>query len=677
MAQSRSVVGMPGLEQGSHLCCLYSSDEDYWATLTPFLRQGLEWREKVIHITDSRPVDSVLERLRDCGLDVEPHLTSGQMLVSNCDDVYLQGGSFDPSGVVALFQQETVQALAEGYQGLRVNGEMCWMLWEPSGWEQLTDYETLLNQSLPGSRCLALCQYDERLFDPAILLDVLRTHSAVIIDAEVFDNFYYAPPAQSLPGDHSAEVLERWVENIVGRKRAEEALRRVHEELEMRVEERTAELAQANEGLYAEITERERAQDALGRRAVQLALLNDIGGKIAAVLELDAVLDRTARLVQESFGYHHVALFAVDQERRDLIMKARAGEFADLFPPEHRLELGQGMVGWVGESGERLLANDVDAEPRYVNLYPDVVPTHSELSVPIRVGRAIVGVLDVQSPEPNAFDENDVMVMETLADQIATAMHNARLYAAVRQELAERHRIGDYVLRTERLTAMGHTAAALSQEIQDPLQSIRSHLKSALDSKLKPKKRQEHLRGCSEEVEQLTEISERVLNLARPTVDGPCPTSVAELVQRALDMLCKPLHRARIEAAVDVAADLPAVSVVPDQMVQVLLNLILNSIEAMPHGGHVRITAEADANTVALSLTNDGPPIPEEHVEHVFDPFFTTKPQGIGLGLFISSNAVRQHGGTISVRNLEDGQGVQFILVLPVAGPADGNGKAE
>ncbi|MFN2270732.1 MAG: PAS domain S-box protein, partial [Anaerolineae bacterium] len=203
---------------------------------------------------------------------------------------------------------------------------------------------------------------------------------------------------------------------------------------------RRGEVSDSRLVVTTDITERKRADEALKRRAAQLALLNDVGGKIVAVLDLDSVLDRAARLVQESFGYHHVGLFTLDRERGELVMRAKAGDFAGLYPAEHRLELGQGMVGWVGQSGKLLLANDVSVEPYYVNLYPDIVPTRSELSVPIRAGEEVVGVLDVQSPESNAFDENDVVVIETLADQIAAAIENARLYEAVQQELAERRR---------------------------------------------------------------------------------------------------------------------------------------------------------------------------------------------------------------------------------------------
>ncbi len=192
-----------------------------------------------------------------------------------------------------------------------------------------------------------------------------------------------------------------------------------------------------------DITESKRAEEELQQRADQLVLLNDIGAKIAAVMELNSVLDRAARLVQGSFGFHHVGLFTVDQEQSGLVMRTKAGSFASHFPANHRLKMGQGMVGWAGLHGERLLANNVNAEPRYVNLYPGIVPTQSELSVPIRVGEEIVGVLDVQSPQTDAFNENDVRVIETVADQIAIAIENARLYEAVQRELVERRRAED------------------------------------------------------------------------------------------------------------------------------------------------------------------------------------------------------------------------------------------
>jgi len=860
--------------------------------LTPFLRQGLERGEKVIYIVDARTAETVLGYLRDDGLDPEPHLVSGQLVILTSDDAYLgREGVFDPDGMIAHLRSGTEQALVEGYPALRVAGEMIWVLRGLPGSERLIEYEARLNEFFPGSSCTGLCQYDRRRFDPAVLLDVLRTHPLAIVGTEVYGNFYYMPPGERLAHDLPAVELRRWMQNLAERKRAEEALqqseqkfkdltetttdwvwevdaqgvytyaspkvkdllgyevsevvgktpfdlipgeeaKRIREFFDERVvtQQPFYSLENVNHhkdghlivletsgipifdesgqlkgyrGIDRDITERKRAERALEQRATQLAILNDIGGKVAAVLELDSVLDRTAYLVQESFGYHHVALFTLDRERGELVMRARAGDFAHLYPPDHWLKLGQGMVGWVGRHGEKLLANDVRAESHYINLYPDVIPTRSELSVPIRVGEETVGVLDVQSPSLNAFDENDVMVMETLADQIAVATENARLYEAVQQELTERKRAEEalresetryrtvseltsdfayavrvepdgtlvpewtteaftritgftsgeilarggweslshpddipvalrhfqahlsgqpdvaeyrivvksgevrwlrdygrpvwdesqgrivriygagqditerkrmerYVLRTERLAAMGHMAAALAHEIKNPLQALQSHLELVLDFALEPDEREEYLRFCCQEIEHLTEITERVLGFARPARDTLCPASIAHLTQRALALVGKPLQHARVQVTTDFPTGIPPVLALPDRIVQVLLNLIINAIESIPDSGHVHITARTAGDMLVLTLTNDGPPIPLEHIEHIFDPFFTTKPDGAGLGLFISHSIVRQHGGTISVENQRDNQGVAFTITLPIAHSAEG-----
>lgn len=186
---------------------------------------------------------------------------------------------------------------------------------------------------------------------------------------------------------------------------------------------------------------RAQAEEQLRQRADQLKLINDIGEKIAAVLDLENVLSRTACLIQQGFGYEHVSLFLIDHTQNKVIMKTISGNFEPLYPPGHTLALGQGLVGMAALKNETILANDIDTSPHYVNRYPDIIQTRSELSVPIRIGGEVVGIIDAQSVHQNAFDENDMMVMETLADQVAAAIHNANLHEAVQRELIERTRI--------------------------------------------------------------------------------------------------------------------------------------------------------------------------------------------------------------------------------------------
>ena len=215
------------------------------------------------------------------------------------------------------------------------------------------------------------------------------------------------------------------------------------------------------------------------RRVTQLTLISDVGEKIAAVLDMESLLERAARLVQESFGYHHVAIFTVDREQDELIMRARSGDLAHLhLLVDHRLSLGQGMVGWVGRHNETLLANDVDADPRYVNLYPDVVQTRSELSVPIGVGGEVMGVLDVQSLQLDAFDKDDVMVIETVARQVAVALENALLHGKIlghAKQLEQRvqERTNDLERRSVQLRVAAEIArdATSARELNDLLNS--------------------------------------------------------------------------------------------------------------------------------------------------------------------------------------------------------------
>ncbi len=175
MTKEPSIRTLAELKPGDHLCCLYRTEEEHRALLTPFLRQGLEQGEKVIYIVDARTEAIINGYLQDNGIAVDPYSASGQLKILTVDDAYMREGVFDPDGMIQLLRREMERALAEGYKALRVTGEMSWALREPSGSGRLIEYEAKLNDFFPGSQCLAICQYDMRLFEPEVLLDVLST----------------------------------------------------------------------------------------------------------------------------------------------------------------------------------------------------------------------------------------------------------------------------------------------------------------------------------------------------------------------------------------------------------------------------------------------------------------------------------------------------------------------
>ncbi len=219
----------PDLKPGDHLCCIYQSEQEHRAVLTPYLLQGLERGEKVLYIVDAHTSDAILGYLRDAGVDVDAFLSSGQLGVLNRQDSYMQEGRFDPALMIALLGRETDTAVAEGWSALRVTGEMTWALRGEPGSERLIEYESKLNDFFLGSRCLAICQYDRRRFPPEVLLDVLCTHPSVLFGEELVPNLFYLPPKVFLSDGASGRFVQ-WATALVEYQRAQDERARSQEQ---------------------------------------------------------------------------------------------------------------------------------------------------------------------------------------------------------------------------------------------------------------------------------------------------------------------------------------------------------------------------------------------------------------------------------------------------------------
>ncbi len=174
------------------------------------------------------------------------------------------------------------------------------------------------------------------------------------------------------------------------------------------------------------------------RRLNDLLAVAEVGRKIASLLDLDALLGQVVDLIQSRFGYYHVQVFLVEHGSDRAMFKASSGhQLNEKWRREGRsMSIGrEGIIGWVAQHGELLLAPDVAAEPRYIPDDPRLLPdTRSELAVPLLSDDQVVGVLDVQGTQPDAFGEEDVFVLRTLADQVAVAVSSARAYEAQREE---------------------------------------------------------------------------------------------------------------------------------------------------------------------------------------------------------------------------------------------------
>ncbi len=237
----------------------------------------------------------------------------------------------------------------------------------------------------------------------------------------------------------------------------------------------------------------------------------------------------------------------------------------------------------------------------------------------------------------------------------------------VLEDITLANKMQTQLVQTEKLSALGRLLASLAHEINNPLQALRSGLRLLARPNLDDEKRQRYVAMLDKEVERLIDTTLQTLNFARPGRIGKKSTSLNQLLRETLVLVSKQLQRNKIDISLKLASDLPPVWVVPDQIKQVFLNLILNAVDSMPDGGNLTLTTHhlPDENMVMAALADTGRGIPGEILSRIYEPFFSTKEAGTGLGLSISYTIVEAHGGHIDVESSQQA-GSTFSVYLPI-----------
>lgn len=241
-----------------------------------------------------------------------------------------------------------------------------------------------------------------------------------------------------------------------------------------------------------------------------------------------------------------------------------------------------------------------------------------------------------------------------------------RFFAAVIRDLTERKEMQMKLAQTERLAAVGELAAGIAHEVNNPINTIINCAQLILDDDEKD----ENSRIIIEEGQRIAEIVRDLLRFARDDRDTPQPTSIPEVVQRTLRLVGENLKRHGVGLVVTVPDDLVQVLARPQQIQQVLLNLVINAKDALIHfqreGRRIEIAARGVDGGVELTVQDNGPGIPEHLGSRIFEPFVTTKRArgGTGLGLSISKSIVEGYNGTIGVTSVP-GEGATFRIWLP------------
>jgi len=215
-----------------HLCVIYETREQQVGVAVPFLRIGLARGEKCLYVADENTASSILDAMREQGVDVDTPVEKGMLAVSNKEREYLRNGHFDPDEMILYLAGNVREAKAAGFPAFRFAGEMTWALGGDLGADHLIQYEARLNHFLSEYDAVCLCQYNDKRFSPTTILQVLRTHPLVIYGGHICKNPYYVPPDEFLtPNQQEAEV-KRWLDNIQKYDAVERALRTARDEWE-------------------------------------------------------------------------------------------------------------------------------------------------------------------------------------------------------------------------------------------------------------------------------------------------------------------------------------------------------------------------------------------------------------------------------------------------------------
>ncbi|MBN1565260.1 MAG: GAF domain-containing protein, partial [Anaerolineae bacterium] len=409
------------------------------------------------------------------------------------------------------------------------------------------------------------------------------------------------------------------------------------------------------------------------KRAAEMQAVSEVGAEAASSLNTDRLLKTVSELTKERFGLYHAHVYLLDDEERNLILRAGAGVAGDMMAQGgHHIPLShqQSLVVQAALRRQPIIANNVTQASDFLP-NPMLPQTKAELATPMIAGGEVIGVLDVQADQIDFFSQEDMQVQMTLASQVAVAVQNARLFSeqvAVAEQLREVDR-----LKSEFLASMSH-------ELRTPLNSIIGYaevLLDGIDGELTDDMEEDvgaihgsgkHLLNLINDILDLAKIEAGQMDLVvedfdlRPVAEDMANTNRILLKDKPVDIV------------LDIPDDLPQIHADSLRIRQVVSNLLTNAIKFTEEGS-ITLRARpfpADPKMVEIAIVDTGMGMNEKQLQVIFDRFrqvdqsHTRRAGGTGLGLSITRQLIEMHGGEIWVESEPD-VGSTFAFTLPLA----------
>jgi two-component system NtrC family sensor kinase len=387
---------------------------------------------------------------------------------------------------------------------------------------------------------------------------------------------------------------------------------------------------------------------------------------IVRILDREKLVHELTSTLTETLGLDRIAIALAHDGRRVFSVRQASSGYtpADLSPQDELLRSLRRHQGAVlrdeleasSDPGERGLAAQTCRQNGW------------EVCIPLTATGDLIGFIALgRKRNLDAFFAEDLELLETLAGEASVALENARLYDELK-------RSQDIIRRADRLSALGTLAAGIAHEVRNPLVSIQTFFQLAPDRLHDQEFFTTFLSMTAKEVKRISDLITELLSFARSPTRALGPVDLNDVVDRVATLLDPEARNHHLELARELSVDVPSVRADTDQVKQVLINLVLNAIQATRPGGVVTVTTRAvrrgNVMVGQFSVSDTGAGIPQDQLDHIFDPFFTTKDKGTGLGLAIVHQIVMEHGGSISVES-KPGFGTSFLVDLPAAAQID------
>lgn len=296
---------------------------------------------------------------------------------------------------------------------------------------------------------------------------------------------------------------------------------------------------------------------------------------------------------------------------------------------------------------------------------------HGVFAFPIMLRDEILAVAEFASDKIRQEDPDLLKVIQAIGSEVGQFIERVRAEEALRRS-EERLRnqaqeLEQQLLASGRLVAVGELTASMAHEFNNPLGIILGFAQGLLSSMDPKDENYRHVQIIAEEAKRCETLVKELLEFGRPKSADFAPTRIDEIIYKTLELVKSHAAKNNVETVTTIAPTLPLIYVDAQQLRQVILNLCLNAVDAMPSGGKLTLGAARDSkNRITITVADTGYGIDPANVAKIFQPFFTAKKRrGLGLGLSICDRIIRAHGGSITVHS-KPGEGTTFVVCLPL-----------